>query len=73
MLSGSDPFITTLSNTILVIVLIFSAPVTPVRVYIKNMVCLRCKLLVQDEIERLDLEYDEVKMGEAVIKDPVSP
>ena len=42
------------------------------RVYIKNMVCLRCKLLVQDEIKSLDLEYDEVKMGEAVIKDPVS-
>ena len=36
------------------------------------MVCLRCKLLVQDEIKSLDLEYDEVKMGEAVIKDPVS-
>lgn len=35
------------------------------------MVCLRCKLLVQDEIERLDLEYEEVKLGEAVIKDPV--
>ena len=43
------------------------------KVYIKNMVCLRCKLLVQDEMDRLNLEYDEVKLGEAVIKDPVSP
>ena len=37
------------------------------------MVCLRCKLLVQDEIERLHLEYEEVKLGEAAIKDPVTP
>ena len=37
------------------------------------MVCLRCKLLVQDEIERLHLEYEEVKLGEAVIKEPVAP
>ena len=37
------------------------------------MVCLRCKLLVQDEIEKLHLEYEEVKLGEAVIKEPVAP
>lgn len=37
------------------------------------MVCLRCKLLVKDEIERLGLMHEEVVLGEATLKDPVPP
>ena len=37
------------------------------------MVCLRCILVVKDEIQRLDLEYEEVRLGTATIKDPVIP
>lgn len=44
-----------------------------VKIYIKNMVCLRCKLVVKDELDRLDLEFMEVKLGEAILKEPVAP
>ena len=37
------------------------------KVYIKNMVCLRCILLVKDELKRLDIGYSNVKLGEAII------
>lgn len=37
------------------------------------MVCLRCKLVVKDEVERLGLAYDDVKLGELTLKDPVLP
>jgi AraC-like DNA-binding protein len=36
------------------------------------MVCLRCKSFVKNEIERLGLEYIQVNLGEAIIKDPVA-
>lgn len=36
------------------------------------MVCLRCIVVVKDEIERLGMEYEEVRLGEAMIKDPVT-
>ena len=37
------------------------------------MVCLRCKLVVRDELERLGLVYEDVKLGEVILKDPVAP
>ena len=37
------------------------------------MVCLRCKLVVKDEVERLGLAYEDVKLGEVTLKDPVHP
>ncbi len=43
------------------------------KLFIKNMVCLRCKLFVRDELERLGLAYEEVKLGEVTLKDPVLP
>ena len=43
------------------------------KLFIKNMVCLRCKLVVKDEVERLGLAYDDVKLGEVSLKDPVLP
>lgn len=41
------------------------------KIFIKNMVCLRCLIVVKDEIERLDLAYDAVTMGIAILTDPV--
>lgn len=35
------------------------------------MVCLRCILLVKDEITRLEMEYENVSLGEATIKEPI--
>jgi AraC-like DNA-binding protein len=32
--------------------------------HIKHMVSLRCKLLVQEELKKLDIAFDEVKLGE---------
>lgn len=43
------------------------------KVYIKNMVCIRCKMVVKSEIEKLGLQWESVDLGEAVIKDTVSP
>ena len=37
------------------------------------MVCLRCKLVVKDELVRLDMEYERVELGVAYLKDPVLP
>lgn len=37
------------------------------------MVCLRCKLVVKDEVERLGMAYKDVKLGEVTLKDPVLP
>lgn len=38
-------------------------------IYIKNMVCNRCVMVVRDELERLGLEPTQVSLGEAEIKD----
>lgn len=37
------------------------------------MVCLRCQIVVRDELDRLDLEYESVKMGEATLIEPIAP
>lgn len=37
------------------------------------MVCLRCRLVVKDELERLGIEVEEVRLGDATVKGPVSP
>lgn len=37
------------------------------------MVCLRCKLVVKDEVERLGLTCVDIKLGELILKDPVLP
>jgi YesN/AraC family two-component response regulator len=39
-------------------------PVT-LKLYIKNMVCIRCKMLVKDELTKLGLQYTKVELGEA--------
>jgi YesN/AraC family two-component response regulator len=40
-----------------------------VRVYIKNMVCIRCKMVVKNELAKLGLHYSFVELGEALIEE----
>ena len=42
------------------------------KIHIKNMVCIRCKMVVKSELEKLGLQWESVELGEAVVKDPVS-
>ena len=37
------------------------------KLYIKNMVCIRCKMVVKSELEKLELPYNYVELGEAEI------
>lgn len=39
------------------------------KLYIKNMVSIRCKMLVKSELEKLGLHYSIVELGEAEITD----
>lgn len=39
------------------------------KLYIKNMVCLRCKMLVKDELLKLGLEPVSVELGEVELKE----
>lgn len=40
------------------------------KLYIKNMVCQRCIMAVQDILNKLNIPYIEVKLGEVVLKEP---
>ena len=42
------------------------------KLYIKNMVCLRCKMLVKEELLKLGLKYINVELGEAEIMETIS-
>jgi len=42
------------------------------RLHIKNMVCIRCKMVVKSELENLGLHYATVELGEAVIREEIS-
>ncbi|QGY46090.1 helix-turn-helix domain-containing protein [Maribellus comscasis] len=37
------------------------------KLYIKNMVCIRCQMVVKAELEKIGLPYTDVKIGEADI------
>jgi len=43
------------------------------KLFIKNMACESCKLLVREELEKLNLKPLKVELGEAEIKGEVSP
>jgi YesN/AraC family two-component response regulator len=43
------------------------------KLYIKNMVCIRCKMVVKDELTKLGLKYTSVELGEAEIEETISP
>ena len=36
----------------------------PVKIYIRNMVCIRCQMVVKTELEKLGVQYVDVKIGE---------
>ena len=43
------------------------------KLYIKNMVSLRCKLVVRTELEKLNIAYKNLDLGEVETDQPVSP
>jgi AraC-like DNA-binding protein len=43
------------------------------KIYIKNMVCIRCQMVVKSELEKLGLNYTYVKIGEANIWGNILP
>lgn len=43
------------------------------KLLIKNMVSLRCKLIVKDELEKMGLHFTLVELGEVEIKEELSP
>jgi AraC-like DNA-binding protein len=43
------------------------------KLYIKYMVSIRCKMLVKAELEKLGLHYKRVELGEAEIEENISP
>jgi AraC-like DNA-binding protein len=43
------------------------------KLYIKNMVCIRCKMVVKSELEKLGLHYSSVDLGEVEIKGDIPP
>ena len=42
------------------------------KLYIKNMVCIRCKMVVKAELTKLGLHYTTVELGEAEILENIS-
>jgi AraC-like DNA-binding protein len=42
------------------------------KLYIKNMVCGRCKTIVKDELDKMGIKYISVELGEAVVKENLS-
>lgn len=42
------------------------------KLYIKYMVSIRCKMIVKSELEKLGLRFGVVDLGEVEVKDPIS-
>lgn len=42
-------------------------------IYIKNMVCARCIRVVREELEKLGIKYNSIKLGEVELAEPPSP
>lgn len=40
---------------------------TDFRIYIKNMVCNRCIMIVQQELSRLNIKTEQIAIGEVVL------
>ena len=43
------------------------------KLFIKNMVCIRCKMVVKSELENLGVHYTTVELGEVEIMEDLSP
>jgi YesN/AraC family two-component response regulator len=42
------------------------------KLYIKNMVCSRCKTIVKSELDKLDIQYIDVELGEVTFKGEIT-
>jgi len=42
------------------------------KLYIKNMVCIRCKMVVKEELAKLGFHYVSVELGEADLQESIS-
>lgn len=42
------------------------------KLFIKNMICTRCKMVVKNELENLGLHYTRVQLGEVVISEELN-
>lgn len=42
------------------------------RLYIKNMVCIRCKMVVKSELDKLGIQYTSIELGEAEINGEIA-
>ncbi|MCO4291468.1 AraC family transcriptional regulator [Solitalea sp. MAHUQ-68] len=42
------------------------------KLFIKNMVCIRCKMALKSELEKLGLQYTQLELGEVEIKGSIS-
>ncbi|HEX7755152.1 MAG TPA: AraC family transcriptional regulator [Niabella sp.] len=43
------------------------------KLYIKNMVCNRCKMAVKTELDRLHIPVNSIELGEVELEHPVTP
>ncbi|MBE0652776.1 MAG: helix-turn-helix transcriptional regulator [Bacteroidales bacterium] len=43
------------------------------KLYIQNMVCIRCKLIVKSKLEDLGLPYTTIELGEAEVEGDITP
>lgn len=41
--------------------------------FVKNMVCNRCIMVVQDELEKLDLDFTNIRLGEVTLTKELNP
>lgn len=47
--------------------------ISGLKIYIQNMVCIRCKMVVKSELAKLGLHYTSVELGEAEIQEKITP
>ena len=43
------------------------------KVFIKNMVSIRCKMIVRSELQAIGIKYTTVELGEADLEKPLTP
>lgn len=46
--------------------------ISPLKLFIKNMVCLRCKMVVKEELTKLGLHFVTIELGEAEVLERIS-
>ncbi len=46
--------------------------ISPLKLFIKNMVCIRCKMVVNEELTKLGLHYTTLELGEVEVLENIS-